>query len=190
MPLFLFFASIFSFKLESAAVRRLNKIISFAPHVNDQPLHYRCIELRMHPVFKRHTHLQILLRIRQRLELFIGRLYILISITPLLPTPLIHLHLCKQARSVIIHIPVQMQLMELVQLRRTLPRNMCVSEQFPQHMAILAFDQRIVVAMPGSGFGKFNAKFFQQFSHPIVHIFGTVVAVHVITSLNSPEVTE
>ena len=60
-----------------------------------------------------------------------------------------------------------------------------MSEQFPQHMTILAFDQRIVVAMPGSRFGKFNAKFFQQFSHPIVHIFGTVVAVHVITSLNS-----
>ena len=51
VPLFLFFASIFSFKIDSVAVRRLNKIISFAPHANDQPLHYRCTELRMHPVF-------------------------------------------------------------------------------------------------------------------------------------------
>ena len=55
----------------------------------------------------------------------------------LIPAPLIHLHLCKQTRSVIIHIPVQMPLMELVQLRRTLPRNMCVSEQLPHHMPFL-----------------------------------------------------
>ena len=44
-------------------------------------------------------------------------------------------------------------------------------------MTILAFHQCIVVATPGLGFGKFNAKFLQQFSHPVVHIFADVVAV-------------
>ena len=72
--------------------------------------------------------------------------------------------------------------MELVQRRRTLPGNVCVSEQFPQHMTILVFHQCIVVATPGLGFGKFNAKFLQQFSHPVVHIFTDVVAVKTTTS--------
>ena len=99
-------------------------------------------------------------------KLRIGRVHVFISITPLLPAPLIGLHLCKQTRAVIIHIPVQMPLMELVQFLRTLPWNMCVSEQFPQYMSILAFDQRIVVAMSSSGFGKFNAKFLQAVQLP------------------------
>ena len=50
---------------------------------------------------------------------------------------------------------------QLVQRRRTLPGYKCVSDQFPQLVTILAFHQRIFVAMSGSGFGDFNVQFFQ-----------------------------
>ena len=66
---------------------------------------------------------------------------------------------------------------QLVHRRRTLPGYKCVSDQFPQLVTILAFHQRIFVAMSGSGFGDFNVQFFQLFSHPIIHIFTAVVAV-------------
>ena len=54
---------------------------------------------------------------------------------------------------------------------------MGMAQMLAYHRAVLALDQRIVVALPGPALGLFDVQFLQQSGHPLVDELGPVVTV-------------
>ena len=77
----------------------------------------------------------------------------------------------------VVDVRIEVPAVERVQWTGPASRDVGMAEQLAHHVAVLAFHQGIVVAVPGAGLGEFNAQLLQQPGDLFVDVLRAVVGV-------------
>ncbi len=83
----------------------------------------------------------------------------------------------EQAGPVIVDVRVEVLAMEGIEQAGPALRDMGMAEELAHDMAVLAFHQGVVVAVPGAGLGELDTQFLQQPGDPVVDVLQAVVGM-------------
>src|SRR5665213_1185755 len=97
-----------------------------------------------------------------------------------LPAPLasrVQTHRCKSARTMKIHVRVQVRGVELVNGFGVLAADVAVANVLADDRSVLAFYQRVVLGPIGAAFGEFDQQTFEQLRQFVIDVLRAVVGV-------------
>ena len=121
------------------------------------------------------TRFQVLLRLRQRVQLLVGCSVIVQFVLPLTLATRIQADGGKSAGAMKVQVGIEVCRVELLQAFGMLGRNVAVADVLAYNGAVLAFHQRVVLRSVGTAFGELDAQFLQQPGHRVIDEFRAIV---------------
>lgn len=125
--------------------------------------------------FKRDPRFQVILGLRERFQLLIGRhhrpIVVHLAFLPLRIRP----NLRKEAGAMKIDIGIEMLLIEDIDERRPALRNVRMAKEFSDHRPILTFDEGIIVGLASTGFGEVDEELAQEGGDSPIDVLRAIV---------------
>lgn len=130
--------------------------------------------------FKRDPGFQVILGLRERFQLLIGRHHRLIVVHLAFLALRIRPNLRKEAGPVEIEVGREVLLIEDIDQRRPPLRNVRMAKEFSDHRPILTFNEGVLVGLTGTGFGEGDQELAEEGGHPPIDVFRAIVGVEAL----------